>query len=264
MFDFYQFKLIYLYNFSVLILIACCLAASEASSEEFDASPEDNCTLFDLTELVIERRLNDECYGLTELPNGGVAINKNSNITLMAKDFLPELPNNFKVSFVMYLRKYYKKLVTFLSIVDECNNFILNITFNPSNQYLTIEIKNFNKKAYQVSFHISKVSLVGFKKLVFVTKIWFQLRKLRLHNLDILFLETGVKVFLGCKQINPVENSGKPRKIVFKEKTTPRKITIFTYSDDSSSPNLDIFEVILTTHTSPPCGRVCLKFQNQK
>lgn len=71
-------------------------------------------------------------------------------------------------------------------------------------------------------------------------------------------------MFLGCKQINPVENTGKPRKIVFKEKTTPRLITIFTYSDDSSSPNLDIFDVILTTHTSPPCGKVCLKVQKNK
>lgn len=119
--------------------------------------------MFDLTELVIDRRLSDECYGLTELPNGGVAIDKNSNLTLKAKDFLPELPNNFKVSFVMYLRKYYKKLVTFLSIVDECNNYILNINFNPSNQYLTIEIKNFSKRAYQVSFYISKVSVISIR-----------------------------------------------------------------------------------------------------
>lgn len=145
-------------HFSVSLLLACCLASNAFSSEEASA---EECTLFDLTGLLTDGRLNDEFYGLTELPNGGFAINKDSNITLKAKDFLPELPNNFKVSFVMYLRKYYKKLVTFLSVVDDCNNFILNISFDPSNRYLTIEIKNYNKRAYQVSFHISKVRLIS-------------------------------------------------------------------------------------------------------
>lgn len=71
----------------------------------------------------------------------------------------------------------------------------------------------------------------------------------------IIFLETGVKVFLGCKQIKPVDNTGNPRKILFKETTTPRSITIFTYADGSSSPCLDIFDLILSTNTSPPCER---------
>lgn len=80
--------------------------------------------------------------------------------------------------------------------------------------------------------------------------------------MDILFLETGVKVFLGCKEINPVEHTGNPRKIVIKETTTPRAITIFAYADGNSSPNLDIFDVILSTHTSPPCEIVSLNVQN--
>lgn len=149
----------FFFHSSVSILLACCLAASTYSSEEFE-SAEDNSTLFDFSELISDGRLSDKSYGLTELPNGGVAIDKNSNITLNAKDFLPQLPNNFKVTFVTYLRKYFKKCVTFLNIADECNNFILNISFNPSNKYLTIQIRNFDKKAFQVSFYIPKVSLI--------------------------------------------------------------------------------------------------------
>lgn len=170
MLDCYKFKLTLFYISSVSILIACCLAVCASSSEEFEGSGEESCTIFDLAGLIIDGRVSDECYGLTELPNGGFAIKKDSNITLKAKEFLPDLPNNFKVSFVMYLRKYYKQLVTFLSIVDDCNNFIVNINYNPSNQYLTIQIKNYNERAYQVSYHISMVSLIANYYLIIAYK----------------------------------------------------------------------------------------------
>lgn len=143
-----------------MLIAVCCLAAitNSTESEDIETSDEDKCILFDLSGDIIDGRVSGECYGLTELSNGGFLIDKNSNITLKAKEYLPEIPNNFKITFVMYLRKYYKRVVTFLSIIDECNNYILNITFDPSTQYLTIQVKNFNRRTYEVVYHISRVS----------------------------------------------------------------------------------------------------------
>lgn len=66
-----------------------------------------------------------------------------------------------------------------------------------------------------------------------------------------------MEVYLGCKLLDPV--TGKPRQIRFKETSTPRLIKIFTYADGNSSPTLDIFDLIISTYTCPPCERVCLK-----